>query len=130
MTEEERKEIVALRLENADTSLLEAKLLFENGFNNASVNRMYYASYYAVTALLTNRGIVANTHAGVRQMLGLHFTKNNLISISDNAFFSDLFARRHSGDYDVFISFDKEVVSELIPQTAQFIQTIKDLIYR
>jgi uncharacterized protein (UPF0332 family) len=31
----------------------------------------------------------AQTHAGVRQMLGLHFVKTKLLSSKNNAFFSD-----------------------------------------
>ncbi|MDR2058337.1 MAG: HEPN domain-containing protein [Dysgonamonadaceae bacterium] len=46
------------------------------------MNRLYYACYYAVTALLINSGIEAQTHAGVRRMLALHFTKTEKLSIN------------------------------------------------
>lgn len=48
-------------------------------FNNDSVgiaaNRLYYASYYAVSALLISYGIVVRSHDGVKRMLGPHFLK-------------------------------------------------------
>jgi uncharacterized protein (UPF0332 family) len=83
-------------LENAHTALQEALLLMNNSYWNAAVNRMDYACYYAVSALLISRGVEAKTHAGVRQMLGLHFVKTNLLSSATNAFYSDLFAKRHN----------------------------------
>lgn len=128
MNDEERKEVVALRLENADSALKEAKLLLDNCYWNAAVNRMYYACYYVVSGLLINQAINAQTHSGVRQMLGLHFVKTNKLSSRHNAFYSDLFAKRQSGDYDVYIYFDEELTKELYEQTVDFIDTIKALI--
>ncbi|GHT50441.1 DNA-binding protein [Bacteroidia bacterium] len=128
MNDTERKAVIALRLENAQQTLQEAKLLMDNAYWNAAINRMYYACYYAVSALLIKNGIQAQTHAGVRQMLGLHFVKTNLLSSKNNAFYSDLFAKRHSGDYDVYIYFDKDVTVGLYPQSIEFITAIEKLI--
>jgi uncharacterized protein (UPF0332 family) len=128
MTDKDRAEIIGLRLENAQTALQEAKLLMDNAFWNAAVNRMYYACYYAVSALLISKGVEAQTHAGVRQMLGLHFVKTNLLSSVKNAFYSDLFAKRHSGDYDVYIYFDQDITADLYPEAIDFIKAIEDLI--
>jgi uncharacterized protein (UPF0332 family) len=128
MTDKDRAEIIALRLGNAHTALQEAKLLMDNAYWNATINRMYYACYYAISALLISKGIEAQTHAGVRQMLGLHFVKTNLLSAAKNAFYSDLFAKRHSGDYDVYIYFDKDVTTALYPEAVDFIKTIENLI--
>lgn len=41
---------------------------------------------------------------------------------------SDLFAKRHSGDYDVYIYFDKQITADLFPQTEKFIQVVTHLI--
>ncbi|GHT44345.1 DNA-binding protein [Bacteroidia bacterium] len=128
MNDTERKVVIALRLENAQQTLQEAKLLMDNAYWNAAINRMYYACYYAVSALLIKNGIQAQTHTGVRQMLGLHFVKTNLLSSKNNAFYSDLFAKRHSGDYDVYIYFDKDVTVGLYPQSIEFITAIEKLI--
>ena len=128
MNDDERKELIALRLENSQSAMQEAKLLIDNGYWNASINRMYYGCYYAVSALLICKGVQAQTHAGVRQMLGLHFVKTGLLSTKHNAFFSDLFAKRHSGDYDVYIYFDEEITKDLYPQAIEFIENIKSLI--
>jgi uncharacterized protein (UPF0332 family) len=130
MNDKETNELISLRLENSQSAMQESKLLIDNGYWNASVNRMYYGCYYAVSALLISKGIKARTHAGVRQMLGLHFVKTSLLSTKNNAFFSDLFAKRHSGDYDDYIYFDEEITKSLYPQAIDFIENIKQLIFQ
>jgi len=128
MNDEDRSTLISLRLENSQSAMQESKLMIDNGYWNAAVNRMYYGCYYAVSALLICKGIQAQTHAGVRQMLGLHFVKTGLLSAKNNAFFSDLFAKRHSGDYDAYIFFDEEITKSLYPQAIEFIEDIKELI--
>ncbi|MDR0233026.1 MAG: HEPN domain-containing protein [Dysgonamonadaceae bacterium] len=130
MNDGDRGDLILLRLENSQSAMQESKLLIDNGYWNAAINRMYYGCYYAVSALLISKGIQAQTHAGARQMLGLHFVKTGLLSAKNNAFFSDLFAKRHSGDYDAYIYFDEEITKNLYPQVTEFIKNIKDLIFR
>ena len=80
MTNDERKDIVLYRLENAKNTLTEVQSHIRNGFYNTAVNRMYYACYYAVSALSVANGIQVKSHEGVRQQLGLHFVLTGKIS--------------------------------------------------
>lgn len=52
MKEEERKELVEYRFSKAKKTLEEVDLHIENELWNTAVNRLYYACYYAVSALL------------------------------------------------------------------------------
>jgi len=72
--------------------------------------------------------IEAKTHAGVRRMLALHFTKTEKLSIEMNKFYTDLFDSRQTSDYADFIYFDRETVEELHKQAIVFIDAIKRLI--
>jgi hypothetical protein len=54
---EQTKALVAHRLERARETLDEARLLLSAGHGNATVNRLYYACFYAVSALLLADGI-------------------------------------------------------------------------
>ena len=76
MDNESVNALIKYRTERANKTLLEAKTLIENSFYNAAVNRLYYACYYLVSALLVKYRINAQTHAGVKQMFGLHFIVN------------------------------------------------------
>ena len=87
MDGETRNAIIAYRMENANKTLKEIPILIRHELWTTAVNRLCYACFYAVTALLINSGLEAQTHAGVRRMLALHFTKTGKLSIKWNKFF-------------------------------------------
>jgi uncharacterized protein (UPF0332 family) len=128
LSDEHRMAVVKYRLERAIKTLEEAKYMRKGNFFNAAVNRLYYACYYAVTALLLARNIEANTHSGVKTMLSFHFVRTGLLSLEDGATFSNLFDKRHSSDYDDFTYCDAALVDYLIPRSEDFINAIEKLI--
>lgn len=87
----------------------------------------YYACYYAVIALLLKKDIETGTHKGVRMMFGLHFVQTGIVSKEDGRFFSDLFDRRQTGDYDDYVSFDEETVNKLFLRAETFVNKIIEL---
>ena len=52
MTPEQRSDIILYRLDSARNLLLEIESHIERGFYNTAMNRMYYACFYAASALL------------------------------------------------------------------------------
>lgn len=128
LTDEQRIDIVKYRLENALNTLEEVKSHRENGFYNTAVNRMYYACYYAARAILTAYRIEAKSHEGVRQQLGLKLVLTGKISQEQGRFYSRLFSKRTTGDYDDFINHTMETVDELYPQAQAFVEAIAVLI--
>lgn len=120
--------LVVYRLERANETLLEAQTLIENNFFNAAVNRIYYACYYAVIALLVKNRISAHSHSGVKQMLGLHFVVNGKLSTENARFYNQIFNDRITGDYDDFISYKKKMVEEMLPKAKSLITAINQLI--
>lgn len=75
MTREERKNLVIYRITKSKNTLAEIDLLINYKLWNTAINRLYYACYYAVIALLIDKEIETLIHAGARQMFGLHFIK-------------------------------------------------------
>lgn len=120
--------LINYRIERAYETLNEAQYNADGGFYVAAVNRMYYACYYAVIALLLKYEISAQTHGGVRSMLGLHFVSKGIVSKEDGKTFNDLFEKRHSGDYDDFVICDQEMVDNLLPKAKHFIDVISQLL--
>lgn len=57
-------------MENANNTLKEVESHIQNGFYNTAVNRMYYAYYYAASAMLIAKGVETKSHDGVRRMVG------------------------------------------------------------
>lgn len=128
LDEQSRQALVRYRLERADETIIEAKLLSSEGHYNATMNRLYYACFYAVQALLIANNISASTHAGVKTMLGLHFVSKGVLNKEQGKTFSRLFEIRHTGDYDDFVYCDKEMTDEYTPKAEAFISKIKELI--
>lgn len=128
MTTEERKDLVTYRITKSRNTLEEIDLLIENKLWNTSVNRLYYACYYAVIALLIDRGIETLTHAGARQMFGLNFIKNGIIEKDLGKFYSQLFDLRQTGDYDDFMDFSMEQVLDLLQPANKLITQIESIL--
>lgn len=89
---------------------------------------MYYACYYSVNALLVKQRITAQTHAGVKQMFGLNFIVTGKLPSKLGRFYNQLFNDRITGDYDDFISFNKEMLDEIFPIAVDFVNQISALI--
>jgi uncharacterized protein (UPF0332 family) len=128
MNQEERQELVKYRITKARETFNEVDLHVENKLWNTAVNRLYYACYYAVIALLIDKDIHAQTHSGVRQMFGLHFVKSGLIDKESGKFYTDIFDMRLTGDYDDYIDFEKEDVLDLIGPANELISKIELLL--
>ena len=128
MNQEERQELVKYRIKKARETFNEVSLHVENKLWNTAINRLYYACYYAVIALLIDKDIKAQTHSGVRQMFGLHFVKSGLIDKESGKFYTDIFDMRQTGDYDDYIDFRKEDVLDLIDPANELISKIEMLL--
>ena len=124
---DERKAIVLLRLVRASQTLEEAKGNMTLKYWHVVANRLYYAAYYAVSALLIANGDTAQTHAGVKGVFGMHFVKTNIVPREMNDLYSKLFALRMTGDYDDTYNLREEDVTPLIVPTEALITTITAL---
>jgi len=121
-------DLINYRVERSLETLREAKTMIDNKFWNASVNRIYYSCYYAVSALLLKKSIETSSHKGIRQMFGLHFIMEGIVSKEDGLFFSDLYDRRQSGDYDDFVLYDEDTTMNLYNQSEGFIARMVELV--
>jgi uncharacterized protein (UPF0332 family) len=128
MTIENRDDYIAYRFERAKESLEEALILAENKKWNTVVNRLYYACFYAVIALLIKNNCETQTHDGVRTIFGFHFVKTGKVEKEAGRFFSKLFDYRQKGDYGDLFDYDMDIVLPLIDQTKLFIDTIEVLL--
>ena len=128
LTEEMMAALVSYRLERAKDTVQEALDMLEKDHYNAAINRLYYACYYAVSALLLRNNIQAHTHSGMKQMFGMSFIVNGKLPRNYNITYTELFDKRHSGDYDDFLFYDRETVERLLPETQAFIKVLEGLI--
>ena len=94
-----KAEYIKYRVEKCKEAFSDAKLLADQERWNASLNRLYYACYYIVSALALKNNIETKTHSGLKNQLNLHFIKPGLLSADSGRLYSDLFDSRQKGDY-------------------------------
>jgi uncharacterized protein (UPF0332 family) len=127
MTDETRT-LIAYRLQRAREALDEASLLLERNHVNTFVNRVYYACFYSVTALLLTRDLSSAKHSGVRSLFHQHFVKTDLINIELGQTFDKLFDNRQKGDYADMVRFEKEMVQGWLDEARRFVEAIEKVI--
>jgi uncharacterized protein (UPF0332 family) len=128
MTEYKSEDYSIYRIHRANETILEVETHIRNRFWNTAINRMYYACFYAVGALLVKHGIEASSHAGTRQKFGQLFVKTGKVDKSLAKHYTDLFEKRHKGDYNDFYDYDEETVIRLFPLSRKFIEKINELL--
>lgn len=106
MTESIRH-VVRDRLRKAKETLEDARILANAGRWNGCVNRLYYACFYGVSALLVQRGLSSAKHTGVRSLFNRHFVKTGEVPKKLAQTYNDLFERRQESDYMDLVRFDE-----------------------
>ncbi len=128
LTEQERAILVKLKLEKSEKTLTEARKAAEMQMWATAANRLYYASYYAVSALLLKQGVGVKTHEDVIQMFGLHFVKTGKVQKDVGRMYSDLFNTRLTGDYDDTFDLEEKDVIPKLDNAEHIIRVVKDCI--
>jgi len=103
--QEWNKELIAYRLHRAHETLIDAEILLKSERWNTCVNRLYYACFYAVSALLSTKGLSSSKHSGIRSLFNRNFVKTGLVSRGLATIYNDLFERRQESDYADFVDF-------------------------
>ena len=86
---ESNGELVLYRLQRARETLADARILADAGRWNPCVNRLYYACFYAVSALLIQEGLSSTKHTGLRSLFNRHFVKTNKVPKDKARIFND-----------------------------------------
>ena len=127
MTPEERA-YVNYRMERAFEARDEAQVLLEAGHYSASANRLYYACFYAVSALLLAHGMSSVKHAGVRDMFNQSFVRTGKVTKNLGRFYNRLFVLRHKCDYEDLFKVSRESLANILSDSDLFLATINALI--
>ena len=76
MNAEDRKAMVAYRMEKAEMALEDASFLHDAARYNLAANRLYYALFHAASALLLSRGISTKRHSGLITQMHFEFCQD------------------------------------------------------
>ncbi|MBQ3355347.1 MAG: HEPN domain-containing protein [Bacteroidales bacterium] len=128
INKEERKIIVGLEIEKARKTFSEIEILRQAGLWDNIANRLYYAAFHAVSALLINDEHSVGTHQGAVVMLHQYYVKTGILSKEDGAFYSQLQTLREKSDYNCTYYATEEDTAPRIASTEAFIEKVIGLI--
>jgi uncharacterized protein (UPF0332 family) len=127
MTPETRM-LVQYRLARAREALAEASLLLDSGHANTGVNRLYYACFYAVSALLLTQGLTATSHSGLRTLFHQHVIRPGLLPLGQGPLYDRLFDQRQRSDYADLVRFGVDEVCAWAMEAQAFVDVVAVLI--
>ena len=122
-----KDDLIRYRLERAKETLCEAELMMNAGHLFGAANRLYYACFYAVSALLVKHDLTSGKHSGVMSLLNRHFVKPGRFPVAFGKFYSRIFDYRSKGDYADMLA-RPEITQEDIKTAKDFIETIEQMI--
>lgn len=126
--EEDMTAFVRYRVEKAEEAYTAAKILYDAAQWNAAINRLYYACFYAASAVLLNRQIGAKSHAGVLGMFSERIVRTGEISLDDFRVYSKLLSWRTKGDYSDMFDYTKEDLDMVMLPTRHFLDKVIPLV--
>lgn len=132
MTVDEKKDsLVRYRLEQAKEAIDDAVFLFENNRGLRSVvNRIYYAMFYAVLALLVTEPFQGSKHSGVIGYFNKRFIREGVFPPEAGKYLNLAFEARQESDYKEFSELTAENVQELLSHARTFIEEVRKYLKR
>jgi uncharacterized protein (UPF0332 family) len=124
----ETRILIQYRLDRAREALTEASLLLDSGHANTGVNRLYYACFYAVSALLLTKGLTATSHSGLRTLFHQHLIRPGLLPLGQGPLYDRLFDQRQRSDYADLVHFGVGEVRAWSVDAQAFVDAVAVLI--
>lgn len=110
MTEENRRDAIAKELRQAKLARDAVRLLTDAGLYNDALNRLYYALFHTLVALLLTEGVEPRRHRGLPHLLGTHFP--SLLGPADIALVTRAATYRDLADYERTWEATREIADE------------------
>ncbi len=130
MNPDEIKAVVDYRLQRAAESLDAAIIMRENRMFIFAMNRIYYAMFYAVQALLMSEGVVFSKHGQVKGYFNRAFIKTRIFPLELGRIYNRAFEYRQKFDYMDFAQPEEETVSQFIGYAKEFLSKLSDYLER
>lgn len=122
---EDRDNLIKYRLEQAEETISDVKLLIDNSRFRSAINRIYYGIFYSLLALGLANKFETSKHVQLIGWFNKNFVHQGKIDSKYGKILNKAFNRRTKGDYDTNVEFDKDTVMEMFKDMKEFISEIK-----
>ena len=124
LNDEERRIMVEHESRKARQTFAQAETLSREGYWDGVANRLYYASFHAVNALLIHDGHGVRTHHGASSLFRQLYVKTGILPVEVSEHYSILQTMRDKSDYNCSFDATEQLVQPLIEPTRRLIEIV------
>jgi uncharacterized protein (UPF0332 family) len=124
--DEELSAAIQLELGHARSAHNAARLLRDAGLYNDALNRLYYALYHVVTALLLSAGVEPRRHRALPGLLGTHFA--HALGPTELAVVARAATWRDLADYERTWQANAEVIAQAFAEIEPLMTRLQELL--
>ena len=128
LTNDERTTLVTLELKKARETFEEITILTTANKWSGAANRLYYAVFHAINALLIHDGHITNTHKGSHAVFNLNYIKTGILPIEYGRLYNQLQTMREESDYNCVYEVEADELRERIEPAQKLIEEIEKLV--
>ena len=128
MDEEKRAIVVRLEIEKAYDTLEESTILADRNKWSGAANRLYYALFHAVSALLIHDAHTVKSHKGAGVLFNNLYVKTHRIPPQYGTLFGRLEDLREEGDYNCHYKITEEEFHSSVEPAKEMIDTIAAMV--
>jgi uncharacterized protein (UPF0332 family) len=114
----------------SEQALNTAQVNLDVGDFRATVNRAYYAIFYAASAMLLAKGLERRKHSGVISAFRKHFVKSGLIETEYSNVYGETLVIREDADYAVEILIDSDMAETALRQARRFVRRMHEYLVK
>jgi len=129
MKPEQLQILIEYRMEQASDTVKEAEILYAEKAMRGTVNRAYYAMFYALLALLATERLGTSKHSGAISLFDKEFVKTGKFPKELSKSLHLAFDRRQDSDYGDMIKIDQNTAKEAIDSAKIFIAEVEKYLF-
>ncbi len=116
--------LLRYRLDQAQETLREADILLASAAYRGTINRAYYAMFYALLALLATRQLGTSRHSAAIALFDREFVKTGVFPTSLSQALHLAFERRQTHDYGEIVEVDRASAEETLSGAQLFVDAV------
>lgn len=124
LNSEERDIMVRLEYERALKLLKDADTLRSLEMWSTVANRLYYALFHAVSALLIHDERPVGSHKGANLRFGQYYVQTGIFSTEAGHLYTQMQALRERADYNILFEASQEDIQQVFEPVKQLVQQI------
>ena len=125
MKPKQLEDLLRYRMEQAHETLREAEILFNESALRGTINRAYYAMFYALLALLATKRLGTSKHSGALALFDREFVKTGVFHRGLSRSLRLAFDRRQTHDYGEMAQVNRQIAEETLADAKAFVAAIE-----